>query len=369
MSEQWYYSVNNQKFGPVGADQLVGLASSGKIGPNDLVWKQGLENWVPASQVNGLRFNSGPQPNPNPTQPPMGSARPSQFEQIPQFAQQSVAAGMRQLHQSFGAAFTSTAENAIEACAVLASSPVALTYYTLLWGMVSAFSMLGIVTLILFPMFAMGYLNILRQHVAREKVKLSAFISFMRHGPGALWHLFMLFAAFIVTMSMLIGPVAVLGALLSGFLGSGMYLGGPTALNSSTAMLSMILMGILALTYLFAVVSAMILFFFLLLEVSIKEPEPEKPYHLVFNAFSQTLHVGQKYWKEILLSGFFIACVAAVFGVVLALIPQIFSENVVMLLTAILIPLAFFALIVYITVFVSMTCINLQKKVPKNEPA
>lgn len=359
MSEQWYYSVQNQKFGPVTAEQLMGLAASGQLGPNDLVWKQGLADWVPATQINGLKFSkSQPAPQPNPFETSRAAEASPVADQIPQFPEQRLY-GNRSSVQTVGDAFASTAGNGVLALSVLGSNPIALTYYTLVWGVVSILSVTGLITIILYPMFAMGYLNVIRQHVAGEKVKLSAFISFMRHGAGALWHLFMLFAAFLVLMSMLISPVLVLGAVVAGFTGG--MMSNPMSVSQSSAMLSMILVGVLMLSYLFALVSGMILFFYLLLEVSVREPEPDKEYHLVYDAFSQTLRVGATHWKEILLSGLLIACLSGLYVVLLTLVPQVFSQNVTFLLTALFTPLAAFAFFVYITVFVSMTCINLQK--------
>jgi GYF domain 2 len=54
MSQQWYYAHEGQQFGPVVAAQLKQAADAGQLYPMDLVWKEGLANWVPASSIKGL---------------------------------------------------------------------------------------------------------------------------------------------------------------------------------------------------------------------------------------------------------------------------------------------------------------------------
>ena len=47
----WYYAKNNQQLGPVPEDELRRLLSTGALSPNDLVWREGMANWLPASSV------------------------------------------------------------------------------------------------------------------------------------------------------------------------------------------------------------------------------------------------------------------------------------------------------------------------------
>ncbi|KAB8190469.1 DUF4339 domain-containing protein [Lysobacter maris] len=43
---QWYYSdAMNRRQGPVDADTLAGLHRDGRIGPDTLVWRDGMDNW------------------------------------------------------------------------------------------------------------------------------------------------------------------------------------------------------------------------------------------------------------------------------------------------------------------------------------
>jgi hypothetical protein len=45
----WYYTTNKQQMGPVSRDELSQLANQGLLKPTDLVWKDGMRDWVRAS--------------------------------------------------------------------------------------------------------------------------------------------------------------------------------------------------------------------------------------------------------------------------------------------------------------------------------
>lgn len=57
----WYYSKGQTRMGPLNWDALVRLAGDGVVSPTDLVWSEGMPDWVQASQVPGL---AGPPPLP-----------------------------------------------------------------------------------------------------------------------------------------------------------------------------------------------------------------------------------------------------------------------------------------------------------------
>lgn len=54
MADQWYVGRNGQKAGPYTTEQVRQMAAAGQLVPNDLLWKQGLANWVPLTEVKGL---------------------------------------------------------------------------------------------------------------------------------------------------------------------------------------------------------------------------------------------------------------------------------------------------------------------------
>jgi hypothetical protein len=54
MAAEWFYTTNKQQMGPVSWDELQQLASSGLLKPSDLVWSEGMAEWVKAVRQNGL---------------------------------------------------------------------------------------------------------------------------------------------------------------------------------------------------------------------------------------------------------------------------------------------------------------------------
>lgn len=59
-STRWFYGRHGQEFGPFEAQQLRVLAVAGRLRPTDMVWREGLSDWVQATDVKGL---FGPLPN------------------------------------------------------------------------------------------------------------------------------------------------------------------------------------------------------------------------------------------------------------------------------------------------------------------
>lgn len=51
---QWYYARNDQQFGPVSAAELKRLAEDGKLSPDDLLWREGMDQWATAINLRGL---------------------------------------------------------------------------------------------------------------------------------------------------------------------------------------------------------------------------------------------------------------------------------------------------------------------------
>jgi len=47
-SPEWYYAKANKQHGPVSASELKKLVDQGELKPGDLVWREGLEDWIPA---------------------------------------------------------------------------------------------------------------------------------------------------------------------------------------------------------------------------------------------------------------------------------------------------------------------------------
>ena len=54
MAQQWYWMQGGQKQGPVETADLRDLAHTGQLQPTDMIWREGLPNWVRAAQAKGL---------------------------------------------------------------------------------------------------------------------------------------------------------------------------------------------------------------------------------------------------------------------------------------------------------------------------
>jgi len=76
----WHYSQDGQRKGPVSDEDLRRMASEGTLKPSDLVWREGMSEWQPASQATGFQFAAA---SPAPPAPPAAPATP------PTYAQQS----------------------------------------------------------------------------------------------------------------------------------------------------------------------------------------------------------------------------------------------------------------------------------------
>jgi len=51
---QWYYAKDNTQFGPVEQSELVARIAAGDVAATDLVWREGLPDWVPSGQIHEL---------------------------------------------------------------------------------------------------------------------------------------------------------------------------------------------------------------------------------------------------------------------------------------------------------------------------
>ncbi|MFB3903390.1 MAG: DUF4339 domain-containing protein [Acidobacteriota bacterium] len=90
MSEDWYYFQSGSQVGPVGESIIREMLQSGRLGWDDLVWHDGLPDWVPAGQIPNLallRVQSGPVV----PAPPLGPLPPAAAPTAPPAFQPPVA--------------------------------------------------------------------------------------------------------------------------------------------------------------------------------------------------------------------------------------------------------------------------------------
>jgi hypothetical protein len=53
--DNWYYTMGGQQQGPVPLDHLKHWLSNGQLQPTELVWREGMANWLSAEQVPELQ--------------------------------------------------------------------------------------------------------------------------------------------------------------------------------------------------------------------------------------------------------------------------------------------------------------------------
>jgi hypothetical protein len=81
MTAEWFYLKNGQNVGPFTQDQLRQLARQGQLLPTDLVWKNGMPSWSPASSIPGL-LPSAPPPQAPAAEEPAAPSLDRNYEQI-----------------------------------------------------------------------------------------------------------------------------------------------------------------------------------------------------------------------------------------------------------------------------------------------
>jgi tetratricopeptide (TPR) repeat protein len=67
---EWWFAQADKKYGPVSAERLTELVREGRLSASDLVWREGLTQWLPAEQVEGLCARKASAPPPLPVAPP-----------------------------------------------------------------------------------------------------------------------------------------------------------------------------------------------------------------------------------------------------------------------------------------------------------
>lgn len=68
---QWHYGENGQHFGPVDENGIRQAIAAGAVLPHTLVWREGMTDWLPLSQVSEL-VGPAPMAAPMPYSYPQG---------------------------------------------------------------------------------------------------------------------------------------------------------------------------------------------------------------------------------------------------------------------------------------------------------
>ncbi len=65
----WFYSKHGKQLGPISEEDFSSKCASGEILPTDLVWKEGMSDWKPSSEVIGLSLTQKIAASPNIAKP------------------------------------------------------------------------------------------------------------------------------------------------------------------------------------------------------------------------------------------------------------------------------------------------------------
>jgi len=92
----WYYIQSGNQCGPVADEELAGKVRSGELRSTDLIWQEGMTDWMPVSQVpqfSGLGVSVSAPLTTNPTfaQPAPPAVNPMSYQKIPNYLWQSIA--------------------------------------------------------------------------------------------------------------------------------------------------------------------------------------------------------------------------------------------------------------------------------------
>lgn len=77
----WYFADGDEERGPVTEAQVRALIGTGNLKPDDLVWKEGMEDWAPAEEIPGLFDSEPPAP---PLEPPPPNDAATGDETVPE---------------------------------------------------------------------------------------------------------------------------------------------------------------------------------------------------------------------------------------------------------------------------------------------
>jgi hypothetical protein len=321
-------------------------------------------------------------------------------------AHEAVGRGTKALKQTFGDAVRHTKTQALVSFGHLVKHPLRLVFLTTLFIIVSGMTLGTLVAAVLFPVFVMGYIACVRATVAGEQMAMADFIGFMRHGWDSFWHLLMLLAAFFVTLAAMIAPVVIVMAVLGFTLGTvGSFIGeigshgerssltshnyesdhfapsSPRSGEPSKLMraigdffgdllalgLKLILLIVLA-VILTPIAASLILFFFLVQEVAGNRSNVEQRFDLVYQAFVKMLETAKTYWKELFISGLFCSCCFMGIFLVVYLLSSLLAKAGLYVLASWtatgVMSVALFIFIVYMSVFVTVTCLSFSERKP-----
>jgi hypothetical protein len=101
MVAEWYYIKNETQVGPIETDEISRLIASGQLSASDMVWKEGMGDWVTASKVMS-QLSASPvlSQTPAPKQSVFGGGLTATLKQAGQTMAQGVSAAAKKMVES-----------------------------------------------------------------------------------------------------------------------------------------------------------------------------------------------------------------------------------------------------------------------------
>ena len=314
MAEKWYYSREGQQRGPLTPSQIKELVAAGKLTPTDLIWKEGLESWIPASRLKGL------------------------------FSQETLAesgAQESQLAVNTGASTRATGRKPsgdlslalgllLSTIGTCCQRLFALIFVTLTWYYSVLISSIVVVAVPLVPVFTIGYVIIVCQLIDRKPFSLKKFLAFFEHGWNSLFHLLVIWACSLLIIAITITCTSCLALFCYVLAMSSM-----AQFGQSMFMLIIIcvIIGLIGIWVSAMPHAAHILLFCLYVRVAQTVPDEANPSRFIPAIFDDCMEILFKKWRFLLICGvlltlFFIGVVGLFFILGFAIISSDMSLDI-----------------------------------------
>ncbi|MFM8571906.1 MAG: hypothetical protein ACKOAU_09945, partial [Pirellula sp.] len=328
-------------------------------------------------------------------------------------ARKAFRSGRERLRATFGAAMKDTISCGFSSFWEFLACPIRHSFGTIVLMIACALSVTGIVTMILIPVFILGYILYVESILKREPASLGKFISFMRYGWDSLWHLLMLLGAFYIAAAMAIAPFIIAGILTYATFGTlGMaglqvislvpsgssnitnkpiqrdfgrnvdpireqeirdsekdgfmapvYRALSSLVGNTVWLVMSLILGLVVTAVLTPSGSILILVYCITLMVATRKLASDVKYDLVYDAFERMLLIAQKQWKRLLTSGLWLVALPIVLAIVTnllsALMMQLSLPYFAEWIFAVVVPLLVFGFVIYINIFSVNTAMQL----------
>lgn len=328
-------------------------------------------------------------------------------------ARKAFRSGSERLRSTFGAAMKDTISCGFSSFGEVLARPIRHSFGTIVLIIACALSVSGLFTIILIPVFFLGYIPYVESILKREPASLGKFISFMRHGWDSLWHLLMLLGTFFIAAAMAIAPFLIAGIIVYATFGTLSMAGlqvvslvpsgsssvddkpiqrdfgrnlGPireqdngvsqkdgfmthvlralsSLMENAVWVVTMLLLGLVATAVLTPSGSILILVYCITLMVATRKPVSDVKYDLVYEAFERMLLIAQTQWKRLLTSGLWLVALPIVMLIVTSLLSALMLQLSLPFFAAwisfVVLPLLIFGFVIYVNVFSVKTAMQL----------